>query len=67
MPIYTPGILWPRPIHTPSGQIVPHEKITISVVLSEIPKNYLILQQGTEDSVLPVKLSEKAKLTELKS
>src|SRR6218665_76025 len=20
------GILWPRPIHTPSGQIIPHDK-----------------------------------------
>jgi len=24
-PIYTLGILWPRPIHTPSGQIIPHD------------------------------------------
>jgi len=41
--------------------------ITISIVLSDIPKNYLIFQQVTEDSVLPGKLSEKAELTELKS
>ena len=42
--------------------------ITISIVLSDILKNYLIFQQVTEDSVLSSgKLSEKAKLTELKS
>jgi len=40
--------------------------ITISAVLSDILKNYLIFQQDTEDSVLSGKLSEKAKLTELK-
>jgi len=32
-----------------------------------MPKNYLIFQQGAEDSVLSGKLSEKPKLTELKS
>ena len=40
------------------------------MVLSDIPKiikTYLIFQQITEDSVLSGKLSEKAKLTELKS
>jgi len=36
-------------------------------VLSDILKNYLIFQQVSEDSVLPGKSSEKAKLTELKS
>jgi len=45
--------------------------ITISIVLGDIhvavPKNYSIFQQVTEDSVLSDKLSEKAKLTELKS
>ena len=41
--------------------------ITISVVLSDIHKKYLIFQQFPEDSVLSGKLSEKAKLTELKS
>ena len=41
----------------------------ISIVLSEIPKNYLIFQHDIviEDSVLSDKLSEKAKLTEVKS
>jgi len=40
-----------------------------SIVLSDILKNYLIFQQITEDSVSQVGLhvSEKAKLTELKS
>jgi len=68
---FTPrGILWPRPIQTPSGQIIPLMiAITISIVLGDIavPKNYSIFQQVTEDSVLSGKLSEKAKLTELKS
>ena len=41
--------------------------ITISIVLSDILKNYLIFQQVTEDLDLSGKLSEKAKLTELKS
>ena len=40
-------------------------KITISIVLSNIPKNYLIFQQVTEDSILSGKLNEKAKLTNL--
>ena len=44
---------------------------TISTVLSDIPKNYLIFRQVTEDSVLSGKIheqvSEKAKLTELKA
>src|SRR6218665_1307464 len=59
--LYPGSILWPRPIHTPMI------KIAISIVLSDIPKNYLICQQVTEDSVLSgrPKLSEKAKLTEL--
>jgi len=35
--------------------------------LSDILKNYLIFQQVTENSVLSGKLSEEAKLTELKS
>jgi len=39
----------------------------ISIVLSDIRKNYSSFQQVTEDSVLSGKLSEKAKLTELKS
>ena len=43
------------------------KSITISIVLSDILKNYLIFQQDAEDSVLSGKLSEKAKLTELKS
>jgi len=41
--------------------------ITISIVLSDVPKNYLIFQQVTDDSGLSVKLREKAKLTKLKS
>ena len=41
--------------------------ITISIVLSDTLKKYLIFQQVTEDSVLSGKLSEKAKLNELKS
>jgi len=40
---------------------------TKSIVFNDIPNNYLIFQQDTEDSVLTGKLSEKAKLTELKS
>ena len=44
----------------------PMISITISIVFSDIPNNYLIFQQVTEDSVLSGKLSEKAKLTELK-
>jgi len=40
---------------------------TISVVLSDTLIIYLIFQQVIEDSVLSGKLSEKAKLTELKS
>jgi len=41
----------------------------ISIVLSDILKNYLVFQQVTDDSVLSGKLhvSEKAKLTKLKS
>src|SRR6218665_914875 len=66
------GTLWPRPIHTPSGQIIPHDinyTPTISIVLRDIglPKTYSIFQPVTKDSVLSGKLSEKAKLTELKS
>ena len=51
-----------RPYYTPMMSI------TISIVLSDIGllKNYLICQQVTEDSVLSGKLSEKAKLSELK-
>jgi len=47
----------------------PMIKVTISIVLSDIglPKNYLIFQKATEDSVYSGKFSEKAKLTELKS
>jgi len=45
----------------------PMLSITISIVMSDTPKNYLIFQQVTEDSVLSGKLSEKAKLTELNS
>ena len=41
--------------------------ITISIVLSDVPKNYLIFQKVTDGSVLSGKLGEKAKLTELKS
>jgi len=41
--------------------------ITISIVLSDIVKNYLIFQQGTGNLVLLDKLGQKAKLTELKS
>ena|SRR6218665_295033 len=52
-------LLWPRPIYTP--------QITISIGLSDIRKNYLIFQKVTEDSALSGKLSETAKLTELKS
>jgi len=40
--------------------------ITISIVLSDILYKYLIFQQATENSVLSGKLSERAKLTELK-
>jgi len=36
-------------------------------MLSNISKNYFIFQQVTEDSVLSGKLSEKAKLAEMKS
>jgi len=36
-------------------------------MLSNIPENYLIFKQVTEDSALSGKFSEKAKLTELKS
>ena len=36
-------------------------------MLSDILKNYLNFQQVTEDSVLSGKLSETAKITELKS
>src|SRR6218665_1521792 len=62
------GILWPRPIHTSSGQNIPFMiSTTISIVMSYILIIYLIFQQVTEDSVLSGKLSEKAKLTELKS
>src|SRR6218665_1549337 len=50
-----------RPNYTPMISI------TISIVLSDILKNYFIFQQVTEDSVLSGKLSETAKLTELKS
>ena len=39
--------------------------ITISIVFSDIPNNYLIFQQVAEDSVLSDKLSEEAKLAEL--
>jgi len=45
-----------------------NQSITISIVLSDvyaIPKNYLICQQVTEDSVLSGKLRGKAKLTGL--
>ena len=45
----------------------PMISITISIVLSDIPNNYLIFPKVAEDSVLSGKLSEKAKLTELKS
>ena len=46
----------------------PMISITISIVLIDIFKNYLIFQQVTEDSVMSgYKLSEKAKITELKS
>jgi len=42
--------------------------ITISIVLSDILKNYLIFQQVTEDLALSGNLSETvAKVTELKS
>ena len=41
-----------RPIYTP------RISITISIVLSDILKNYLNFQQVTEDSVLPGKLRE---------
>ena len=43
--------------------------IMISIVFSNIglPNNYLIFQQVAEASALSGKLSEKAKLTELKS
>jgi len=37
------------------------------IMLSDEPKNYLIFRHVIEDSVLSGKLSEKAKLTELKS
>src|SRR6218665_2195056 len=53
------GILWPN--------YTPMISITIPIVLSDILKNYLIFQQVTEDLVLSGKLSETAKLTELKS
>src|SRR6218665_473265 len=47
------GILWPRTSHTPSvPNYTPMISITISIVLSDIPTNYLIFQQVTEDSVL---------------
>jgi len=39
-PIYTPGILWPRPIHTPRTNYIPIISITISIVLSDIPRPY---------------------------
>ena len=45
----------------------PMIKVTISIVMSDIPKNYLIFQQVTENSVFSGKLSEKPKLAELKS
>src|SRR6218665_1436293 len=55
------GILWPRPIHTPSGQIISLMiSITISIVFSDIPNNYLIFQRAAEDSILTGALSEKA-------
>jgi len=41
--------------------------ITISIVFSDIPNNYIIFQQVAVEAVLSDKLSEKAKLTELKS
>jgi len=49
------GLLWLRPIHSISVQIA-MIKITISIVLSDIglPKNYLIFQLVTEDSVFLV-------------
>src|SRR6218665_3779540 len=72
-----PGLKRPRldytRVHYGLGQFIPLRpnytpmiSITISIVLSDIPKNYLIFQQVTEDSVLSRKLSEKAKLSELK-
>jgi len=39
----------------------------MSIVFSDIASNYLIFEQVAEDSVLSGELSEKAKLTELKS
>jgi len=64
------GQHWPRPIHAPfRPNYTPMISITISILLKDILKNYLIFQQvrPTEDSVLSGKLSEKAKITELKS
>src|SRR6218665_2540394 len=64
------GLFRPRPIHTSQAKSYPHSlmiSIAISIVLSDMPKNYLIFQQVAEDSVLSVNLSEKPKLTELKS
>ena len=53
---------------TPSGHYcTPMISTTISIVLSDILRNYLIFQQVTEDSALSGKISEKAKLTEPKS
>jgi len=39
----------------------------ISIVMSDTLMIYLIFQQVSEDSVMSGKLSEKAKITELKS
>ena len=59
-PIYARGILWPRPIRTLSGQIIPHDS---NHNVNSVER----YTQVTEDSVLSVKLREKAMLTELKS
>ena len=45
----------------------PMIKVMILIVFNNIPNNYLIFQQVTDNSVFSGKLSEKAKLAELKS
>ena len=50
---------------SPQAKIYPHDKTTISILLSDILMIYLIFQQVTEDSVLSRKLSAILKVSEL--
>src|SRR6218665_3680573 len=68
--LYPGSILWPRPIHTPQAKLYPHDKNRdINSVERYTQELFNLSTRLAEDSVLSgrPKLSEKAKLTELKS